>query len=121
MTTIPAGILIGPAREVFDGIVRHYKLRPHALLRAILELMLDAASEEGGIQQQLAECALECVRTDRVPGCWLELEGGNEDAEPDDDAGGGDVDEDLDTGEQHDLARLRHAVVSDSNDASFRL
>jgi hypothetical protein len=68
VTTIPAGLLEGPARAVFYDIVRFYKVKPHALLRSILEMALDAASEEGPWQMHLAQAAQQFEQDGKVGG-----------------------------------------------------
>lgn len=63
-----------PAREMLLGMSTFYRVRPGLLLRVIVESYLDAASEDGDVQRELAGAARSLRCTGCVPGCWQELE-----------------------------------------------
>lgn len=122
LISIPGGIVTGHARDVLFSLARFYRVKPHGLLRAIVEIALDEASEDVDWQRYFVEGARAVERGGSVPGCWLHREGGDDDAESDDDAGGDDGDadasddgdEDMDTNERHDVERTRQpAGVAD--------
>ena len=72
------------ARDVLYGMGMAYKLPPPVLLRVIVESVLDAASEDGAMQAELAAAARYLRRTGHVPDCWLDLEGARYEDGPDD-------------------------------------
>ena len=73
------------ANEALDGMARFYHVPRRMLLRVIAESYLDAASEDGDMQQELAAAATSCRRFGYVPNCWLDLEASDADNEGDDD------------------------------------
>jgi hypothetical protein len=76
--------LCGHAMEMLHGMAQAYNLPPALFLRVIIESVLDAASEDGDIQAQLADGARYCLKTFHVPECWLDLEGSRFEDGPDD-------------------------------------
>ena len=72
------------ARDVLSGLCAFYGVPRAVVLRVIMESVLDAASEDGGLQAQLAEATRYCQHTGYVPDCWLDLEGARFEDGPDD-------------------------------------
>jgi hypothetical protein len=67
--------LCGHAMEMLHGMAQAYNLPPALFLRVIIESVLDAASEDGNLQAEIAAGSRRCRQTGQVPDCWLELEG----------------------------------------------
>jgi hypothetical protein len=63
------------SHEMLVNMALAYKLAPTLILRVIIESVLDAASEDGNLQAEIAAGARRCRQTGQVPDCWLELEG----------------------------------------------
>jgi hypothetical protein len=72
------------ASEALEGMARFYHVPQKFLLRVIAESYLDAASENGDMQRELAVSARFCQRTGHVLDCWLEMEGERFEDGPDD-------------------------------------
>jgi hypothetical protein len=85
---IPAFEMSGHAFDALESMCLFYRLHPALVLRVIVENWLDAASEDGDLQSELAAAARYCRRTDHVPDCWLELEGERFEDGPDDSGAG---------------------------------
>ena len=118
------------ARDVLAGLCVSFGVTRGAVLRVIVESVLDAASDDGAMQAELAFAARYLTQRGCVPWCGFDQDGGDDDTEPDEDHGGNDGDEDAsndgdedagddgdvdssddgdkdtDTGERHDLRRV---------------
>jgi hypothetical protein len=109
---IPAFEMSGHAFDALESMCLFYRLHPALVLRVIVESWLDAASEDGDLQSELAVAARHCRRTDHVPDCWLELEGDRFEEGPDDSG------YEVDPNKQDESDKMRQSWANYGDDAA---